>query len=64
MDELFWFGQMAWLAVLTYGAYFSLANAHRANSERARTIIRVPDKPNPPVMHPDRRNAGLEMSHG
>ena len=42
MNELFWLGQVGWIAGLAYGAYLSLKNAHLADAERARTVR--PDK--------------------
>ena len=59
MDQIFWLGQIFWLTFLVCGIYLSLAYAHLADEESARTV-----KPDVPAAEqPHTGSAGLIVSH-
>jgi len=61
MDDILWLGQVFWLTFLACGVYLSLAYAHLADEERAKTVS--PDNPLPPAAQTGPGNAGFIVSH-
>jgi predicted permease len=60
MDQIFWLGQIFWLAFLACGIYLWLVYARLADEESARTV--KPDVP--AAKQPHTGSAGFDLSQG
>jgi hypothetical protein len=62
MDDFFWLGQIFWLTFLVCGIYLSLAYAHLADEESAKSVS--PDNALPPAAQIHTGSTGFDLSQG
>jgi len=62
MNDIFWFGQIFWLTFLVIGVCLSLAYAHLADEESAKSVS--PDNARPSAARSQTGSTGFNVSQG